>query len=69
MGPHLDVWYGTVPNHDMAIMVREPTKAKLYSAKKVLYLLWLSYYEACGGSATVRIGLLTPPPTYYGSTQ
>ena len=54
MGPHLDVWYGTVPNHDMAIMVREPTKAKLYSAKKVLYLLWLSYYEACGASATVQ---------------
>ena len=22
MGPHLDVWYGTVPNHELAIGVR-----------------------------------------------
>ena len=30
MGPHLDVWYGTVPNHALTIAVRaaaEPDKA------------------------------------------
>jgi len=46
VGPHLDVWYGTVPNGEMEISVRrrEPAKAggdgKLQGgAKKVLYLL------------------------------
>ena len=26
MGPHLDVWYGTVPNHALAIAVRAPAE-------------------------------------------